>query len=126
MTVEKRGDPAGVVAWRFITYDDQVDTEGPERQTYDFQENLTYFWQATWRGNFFNLLVKEDAVSGVNGRRVYEMGKPFHGRAYDPNPHVIYIGAPVGRSGPEGASVDHVTIRQVWVSSRPRPAFANR
>lgn len=126
MTVEKRGDPPGIVAWRFITHDDQVDTEGAERQFVNFQASLTYFWQATWRNNFFNVLVKEDAVSGVNGRTIYNKGKNFSGRPYDANPHIIYIGAPVGRSGPEGASVDHVTIRQVWVSSRPRPAFANR
>jgi len=123
MTVEKRGDPAGVVAWRFITHGDQVDTEGAERQFVDFREERTYFWQATWRNNFFNLLIKE---GGANGNLIYDKGKGFSGRAYDPNPHVIYIGAPVGRSGPEGASVDHVTIRQVWVSSRPRPGFANR
>jgi hypothetical protein len=54
------------------------------------------------------------------------MGKGFQGRAYDPNPHVIYLGAPSGRSGPEGASVDGAVIRQVWVSSRPRPESANQ
>jgi hypothetical protein len=123
MTVEKRGDPAGVVAWRFITHGDQVDTEGAERQFVDFREERTYFWQATWRNNFFNLLIKD---GGVNGGIIYDKGKGFAGRAYDPIPHVIYLGAPIGRSGPEGASVDHVTIRQVWVSSRPRPGFANR
>jgi hypothetical protein len=127
MTVEKRGDPAGVIAWRFITHDDQVDTEGSaERRYYNFQPNLTYFWEASWRNNFFNVLIREDSTTGVNGSKIYEMGKPFDGPAYDPNPHVIYIGAPVGRSGPEGASVDQVIIRQVWVSSRPRPAFANK
>jgi hypothetical protein len=126
MTVEKRGDPPGIIAWRFITHDDQVDTEGPDRTPYNFQANLTYFWEATWRNNFFNVLIKEDSTSGVNGRKVYEMGKHFDGAPYDPNPHVIYLGAPVGRSGSSGASVDHVIIRQVWVSGNPRPAFANK
>jgi len=123
MTVEKRGDPAGVVAWRFITHDDQVDTEGAEREFYDFQASQTYFWQATWRNNRFNLLIRE---GGVDGRLIYNKGKNFSGRAYDPNPHVIYIGAPVGRSGEAGASVDKAIIRQVWVSGRPRPTFANK
>ena len=123
MTVEKRGDPAGVIAWRFITHGDQVDTEGAERTFYDFQASQTYFWQATWRNNRFNLLIKE---GGVDGRLIYNLGKNFEGRAYDPNPHVIYIGAPVGRSGESGASVDKAIIRQVWVSGRPRPAFANK
>lgn len=123
MTVEKRGDPAGIIAWRFITYNDQVDTEGPERQFYNFLANQTYFWQATWRNNRFNVLIKE---GGVDGRTIYNVGKNFRGRAYDPNPHVIYLGAPSGRSGDAGASVDQAIIRQVWVSGRARPNFASR
>jgi hypothetical protein len=123
MTVEKRGNPAGVVAFRFITHDDQVDTVGAERVKVNFNESQHYFWQATWRSNRFNLLINE---GGVLGRTIYNFGKPFKGRAYDPNPHVIYVGAPVGRSGPTAASVDHVIVRQVWVSGRPRPGFANR
>lgn len=123
MTVEKRGDPAGIIAWRFITREDQVDTEGAEREFYDFKANQTYFWQATWRNNFFNLLVRE---GGVDGRQIYSKGKSWKGREYEPDPHVIYLGAPVGRSGESGASVDQAIIRQVWVSGRPRPAFANR
>lgn len=123
MTVEKRGDPAGIVAWRFITHDDQVDTEGAEREFVEFDTSAHYFWEATWRNNFFNVLIRRD---GVSGSTIYSKGKPFSGRAYDPNPHVIYLGAPEGRSGPEGASVDGVIIRQVWVSSRPRPSFANQ
>lgn len=122
MTVEKRGNPPGKIAFRFITHDDQIDTVGAERVTRQFNENEHYFWQATWRNNRFNLRINE---GGVSGRTMYNFGKPFEGRAYDPSPHVIYIGAPVGRSGPAGASVDHVIIRQVWVSARPRPGFAN-
>ena len=124
MTVEKRGDPPGIIAWRFITHDDQIDTEGPtERLFYNFQESQTYFFQATWRNNRFNLLIRE---GGFDGRQIYNMGKNFHGRPYDPDPHVLYVGAPVGRSGESGASVDRAIIRQVWVSGRQRPAFANR
>jgi hypothetical protein len=122
-TVEKRGDPPGIVAWRVITHDDQIDTEGAEREFVDFQAAQTYFWRATWRNNFFNLLINE---GGASGRRIYEKGKGWHGRPYDPNPHVVYVGAPVGRSGPDGASVQGAIIRQVWVSNRPRPEFANK
>jgi hypothetical protein len=123
MTVEKRGDPPGTVAWRFIARDDQIDTEGAEREIVDFNENLTYFWQATWRNNFFNVLINE---GGVFGSKIYDKGKHWEGRGYEPSPHVLYIGAPVGRSGLDGASVDGVIIRQVWVSNRPRPATANQ
>jgi hypothetical protein len=122
MTIEKRGDPPGIIAWRLITHGDQVDTEGAEREHYPFNPNQHYLWQATWRNNFFNLLIRE---GGVNGGIIYDKGKHFDGRPYDPVPHVVYLGAPVGRSGLEGASVNGVVIRQVWVSSRPRPASAN-
>lgn len=123
MTVEKRGDPAGIIAWRFITHDDQVDTEGADRVFYNFLASQTYFWKATWRANRFTLSIRE---GGVDGREVYNKGKNFVGRAYDPTPHVIYLGAPVGRSGAAGASVDQAIIRQVWVSGRERPSFASR
>jgi hypothetical protein len=123
MTVEKRGDPPGTVAWRLITHDDQIDTEGAEREVVDFNENLHYLWEATWRNNFFNVLIRE---GGAHGPVIYDKGKPFEGDPYDPSPHVAYLGAPVGRSGPDGASVDGVIIRQVWISSRPRPDFANQ
>jgi hypothetical protein len=123
MTVEKRGDPPGIVAWRMLTHHDQIDTEGAEREFVPFDPSNTYLWEATWRNNFFNVLIRE---GGANGEIIYSKGKGFEGDPYDPNPHVIYIGAPVGRSGPDGASVDGVIIRHVWVSGRPRPAFANQ
>jgi hypothetical protein len=123
MTVEKRGDPPGIVAWRMITHHDQVDTEGAEREQVFFDPAETYLWEATWRNNFFNVRIVR---GGANGTTIYEKGKPFSGDPYDPNPHIVYLGAPVGRSGPEGASVPEVIYRHVWVSSRPRPASANQ
>jgi len=123
MTVEKRGNPPGIIAWRFITHNDQIDTVGSERVTREFNPALDYFWRAEWRNNFFRVVVRE---GGVNGREIYNFGKGFAGDAYDPNPHVAFLGAPVGRSGPDGASVDGAIIRQVWLSARPRPSFANR
>lgn len=122
MTVEKRGDPPGVIAWRFISHEDQIDTVGAERVMREFNQKQTYFWKATWRNQFFKVRVRE---GGANGVIIYDFGKPYAG-AYDPNPHVIYLGAPVGRSGVDGASVDGAIIRQVWVSNRPRPPFANQ
>jgi hypothetical protein len=122
MTVEKRGDPPGIVAWRFITHGDEIDTEGAEREARSFDPNQDYLWEASWRNNFFKVRIIQ---GGANGNVIYDKGKHFSGRAYDPDPHVLFLGAPIGRSGPDGASVDGVIIRQVWVSSRPRPGFAN-
>ena len=121
MTVEKRGDPEGIVAWRFITHDDQVDTEGPERQFVPFDPNTSYLWTATWNG-VFNLRIQR---GGPNGDTIYDKGKAYHGRGYDPQPHYAFIGAPVGRSGFEAATVPGMIVRHVWISNRPRPAGLN-
>jgi hypothetical protein len=123
MTIEKRGDPPGIVAWRLITHGDQVDTEGAEREEVLFDTNEVYLWQVTYRNNFFNVQIIKGAGLGDD---IYDKGKHFGGRPYDPIPHVVYLGAPVGRSGVDGASVPNVIYRHLWVSSRPRPAFANK
>ena len=123
MTVEKRGDPSGTIAWRFITHDDQIDTVGNERRGFPFRASEVYFFQTTWRNNFFNLAINE---GGVNGRNVYDFGKSWGGRQYDPNPHVIFVGCPIGRSGSAAASIENTIYRQIWVSNSPRPAYANQ
>lgn len=120
MTVEKRGDPMGVIAWRFISHLDQIDTEGPERVRRDFNPALWYFWKATWGGRF-NLQVFE---GGTEGRRIYDHGKHYAG-SYDPSPHYAYIGAPIGRSGPTAGTIPGMVIRQVWLSTQPRPTWAD-
>jgi hypothetical protein len=122
-TIEKRGDPKGVIAWRMITSSDQIDTIGAERRYYNFRGDRTYFWRATWGSGSFRLLIKE---GGANGATIYDFGKHYSG-TYDPNPHYAWLGAPFSpRSGPASGSVDRVVIRQVWISSRPRPSFANK
>ena len=120
MTVEKRGDPEGIVAWRFISHEDQIDTEGAEREFVRFDENLPYLWKAIWNGRF-TVRVQE---GGDSGRVIYEKSKGYQG-AYDPDPHYAFIGAPVGRSGPTAATVPGMIVRQVWISSRPRPGGLN-
>lgn len=115
-TIEKRSN--GVVAWRIITSDDQVDTVGAERVQLPFHENLVYFWKATW-GGAFNLTIQE---GGINGSTIYNFGKGYSG-VYDPSPHNVYIGCPYSpRSGPQ--TNPGMVVRQFWVSSNPRPSWA--
>jgi hypothetical protein len=66
-----------------------------ERLFYNFQENQTYFWQR--RGG----AIASTAHQGRRRRRatVYNIGKNFKGRSYIRQPHVIYLGSPIGRSG---------------------------
>lgn len=117
MTVEKRGDPPGIVAWRIITREDQKDTEGAEREFVEFDANQKYLWTATWNG-FFNVRIQ---AGGSTGPTIYSKGKPYEGQ-YDPNPMVCFAGGPPGRSGLTAASVPGMIVRNVWISSNPRPA----
>ena len=121
-TIEKRGDPPGVIAWRLITHDDQIDTVGAERVKVNFDASKVYFWSAQWGGNRFNLLIQE---GGVGGRTIYNFGKRYAG-VYDPNPHRAFVGGPAGRGGLDSGSVYPMIVRQVWISSRDRPSFANK
>lgn len=120
MTVEKRGDPPGIVAWRMITHHDQVDTEGAERQEVQFDPSQSYLFTATWNGAF-TVRIQQ---GGSAGPVIYQKGKHYEG-AYDPDPHYAFVGAPPGRSGITAASVPGMIVRNVWISSRPRPGNLN-
>jgi hypothetical protein len=121
-TIEKRGDPPGIIAWRMLTSRQKIDTVGNERVARRFNPRQTYLWKATWGGGRFNLTIKE---GGANGSTIYSFGKSHRG-VYDPSPHRAFIGGPAGRGGINSGSVPGVIIRQVWISPRPRPGFANR
>jgi hypothetical protein len=77
----------------------------------------TYHWKAIW-GSEFRLVVLD---GGVNGAPLYNVGMPSPDGVYAPNPHYAYLGAPVGRSGNESASIGGTIYRNVWLANRPRP-----
>jgi len=124
MTVEKRGDgPTGGIAWRFLTSDGEgVDTVGAERVVREFNADETYFWEADWRRNFFNVRIVR---GGVNGIEHYNFGKQYHG-FYEPEGHTVYAGGGPARGGPENQTVPGMIIRQIWVAADPRPTYANK
>jgi hypothetical protein len=121
MTVEKRD--AGIIAWRFIAgetdnEETQIETIGAERVGINFNPGQTYLWRSTW-GGFFRVEIFNGTTTAD---RIYEFGKGYHG-TYDPTPHVAFIGSPIGRGGPNDASVVGATWRNVYLGSagRPRP-----
>jgi hypothetical protein len=121
-TIEKRGNPPGVIAWRVITSNDQIDTVGRERRDVDFVASRLYLFTASYGGGRFNLNIRE---GGASGRVIYNFGKGYRG-VYDPNPQRVFVGGPAGRGGASTGSVFPMTARQVWLSSRDRPNFANK
>jgi hypothetical protein len=121
-TLEKRGNPAGTIAWRMLTSNEQIDTVGKERVVRQFSPSKTYLWKATWGGNRYDAEIRD---GGANGQVIYRFGKNYRG-VYDPSPHRAFIGGPAGRAGLDSGTVPGIIVRQVWISANPRPAFANQ
>ena len=76
-----------------------------------------YHWKATW-GSEFRVTVRDGGTGGIV---LYNIGVKSTKGAYTPSPHYAYLGAPIGRSGGESASIAGVTYRNVWLSNKPRP-----
>ena len=123
-TLERRGNssPPGVVAWRMITSDDQIETNTITRRYVRFTPNQTYLVTSAWGSGALTITIRE---GGAAGREIYRMSHGYSG-VYDPSPHYAFVGCPVPRGGPEAATIPGMIARQVWLSSNPRPAFANR
>jgi hypothetical protein len=121
MTAELRGRQYGApgsVTFRIIPGDG--DPEDGDRIQLNFDSSRWYFWRFTWRNAFAQLEVKRD---GPGGPTIYSSSKGIGSHPYRPDPHFIHLGAPVGRAGPQDATMPGITIKNVWASSRPRPAF---
>ena len=121
-TIEKRGEPENTIAWRVITNCERIETVGGERVERNFDPNRWYLWTATFGNGNFNLTIRED---GPDGNVIYSFGKPYCG-TYDPDPQFVFAGGPMGRAGPDAGTVPGMIVKQFWMSSRPRPSFANK
>jgi hypothetical protein len=77
-----------------------------------------YHWKATWSSEF-RLVVRE---GGITGSAFYDYGLPTPNGTYSPNPHYAYLGAPVGTSGTESASIANTIYSNVWLGNKPRPS----
>ena len=125
VTIEKRGRAyvtPGAVTWRIIfgEADDHDRIVDGFRTGVEFTDERWYFWKFTWGTGRSQLEVRED---GPRGRVIYVSSGSERGFRYRPVPHVIHLGAPPGRAGEGDASIPRALYRNVWVSSRPRPAF---
>jgi hypothetical protein len=119
------GVPPNAIQWRVLygSADDlsvryEPDTAKRFASVVLLNPATTYHWKATW-GSDFKLVVLE---GGIGGTPVYDYGLPTPRGRYEPNPHYAYLGAPLGRSGTESASIAGTIYRNVWLGNRPRPA----
>src|SRR5262245_5683545 len=118
------GVPPNAIQWRVIYGDaDDLDVryepDTAKRFASVFMRNpaTTYHWKFTW-GSSIRLVMKD---GGVNGNTLYDSGMAAPRGRYDPPQHYAYLGAPVGRSGNESASIAGTIYRNVWIANRPRP-----
>ncbi len=124
-TVEKRGrsyPTPGATTFRMINGDagDHGYINDGARFAVAYSDELWYFWKATWGPGFGRVEVREGSP---NGRVIYGESVRNNGHAYRPVPHLIHLGAPVGRAGEQDASIPGTIYKNVWVSARPRPNF---
>jgi hypothetical protein len=124
-TIEKRGiiyPQPGATTFRIINGDageEEFINDG-FRTPVAYSDERWYFWKATWGPGFAEVEVREDSPTG---RRIYLSREGTNGHAYRPVPHVIHLGAPVGRAGPQDASIPGTIYKHVYVGPGPRPNF---
>ncbi len=118
------GVPPNSITWR-VLYGSATDLNvryEPDTNTrfnsvFALNPATTYNWKASW-GSEFRVTVRE---GGLDGGVIYNVGMPTPRGVYAPNPHYAYLGAPVGRSGTEAATIPGTIYRNVWLGNRPRP-----
>ena len=118
------GFPPNAIQWRVIYGDGddlskryEPDTAKRMASVYHLNPSTTYHWKFTW-GSDIRLVVRD---GGINGSTLYDFGMPARNGSYTPSPHYVYLGAPVGRSGNESASIAGTIYRNVYLGSKPRP-----
>lgn len=118
------GFPPNAIQWRVIYGDAddldvryEPDTAKRFASVFNLNPSTTYHWKFTW-GSDIRLTLRE---GGLSGSVLYDYGLPATDGTYSPNPHYAYLGAPVGRSGTESASIGGTIYRNVWLGNRPRP-----
>jgi hypothetical protein len=126
-TFEKRGSSyitPGATTWRMIMGDADEHNgrifDG-DRLPVAYSDERWYFWKVTW-GTRTVCEVRED---GPNGRIIYQTSRGTGGFVYRPVPHVVHLGASVGRAGAIDASIPGAIYKNVWVGAGPRPNFPN-
>lgn len=118
------GVPPNAIQWRVIYGDAddldvryEPDTAKRFASVFLLNPSNTYHWKFTW-GSSIRLIMKD---GGVNGNTMYDFGLSSPRGQYNPPQHYAYLGAPVGRSGTEAASIAGTIYRNVWIANRPRP-----
>lgn len=119
-----KGVPPNAITWRALygsasdlSVRYEPDTATRFASVFALDPSAVYHWTATW-GSEFRVTVLS---GGIGGSQLYNVGVASPRGSYAPNPHIAYLGAPVGRSGSEAASIAGTIYRNVWLGNHPRP-----
>ena len=125
-TLEVRGSDyvtPGMVSYRIITGDAREEfhriSDAP-RVAVSWTRSNWYFFKMWWRTGTAGYEIRE---GGPNGPVLASHTLATSGHPYRPVPHVVYIGAPNTRAGALNATHPGMTVKNLWVSSAPRPKF---
>ncbi len=114
-------DP-GSVACRIITGDHTSRIFDCPRSRPGWDPTRWYFWQFSWRTGSATLIVRQDSETG---NVIYNVTIGTGSHAYNPQPHVLYVGKPTPRGGEVDGTAWPITIKNVWASASPRPTFGS-
>jgi len=121
-TAELRGanyPQPGSISCRMIAGD--AVSRDCDRVQIGFDSSRWYFWRVTWnQGGNFTMQVRLDSE---NGPVIYSNSQALNGRTYRPTPHILYLGAPLGRAGALDATLPNGTYKNVYAGPGPRPTF---
>jgi hypothetical protein len=132
-TVEKRGASyivPGQVRIRVIAGDSDEDDgrifdSAPE--VAPLEKNVWYFVRLVWGASRVVFQIyNANGTTGAIGSQVFYKDMGYAPYIYKPVPHTAWVGAPVGRGGPQDASVSNMTVKWLWIGAAgtPRPGFA--
>jgi len=81
----------------------------------------TYFWQGIWTPHSFRLVVRDGSMEG-SVLYDYTMNAANSGVGFAPSPHYAFIGTNYERFVADTGTFPGMTVRNVWLSSKTRPA----
>ena len=81
----------------------------------------TYFWQGIWTEHSFRLVVRD---GGSEGSALYDytMTTSCGGNGFAPSPQYVFVGSNYEKFTPLTGTFPGMTVRNVWISSKARPA----